>query len=100
MSVAIEPAAESGLLRGRDVVMISSLDWGSLWQSHQDIASRLARDGSRVIFIENTGIRAPRWADIDRVVGRARRWFRSRKAHGVHDVEPRLNVLTPLILPP
>ena len=42
MSVAIEPAVESGLLRGRDVIMISSLDWGSLWQSHHDIASRLA----------------------------------------------------------
>src|SRR5207248_5549354 len=31
---------------------------------------------------------------------RARRWFRSRKADGMHEVEPRLNVLSPLILPP
>ena len=53
-----------------------------------------------MVFIENTGIRSPRLADIDRVAGRTRRWFRSRKAHGMHDVEPRLNVLSPLILPP
>lgn len=100
MSVAIESPAERSLLRGRDVIIISSIDWGTLWQSHQDIASRLARDGSRVLFIENTGIRWPGLRDFDRVTGRARRWFRSRKAHGVHNVELRLDVLSPLILPP
>lgn len=89
-----------GLLHGRDVLIISSIDWGTLWQSHQDIASRLARDGSRVLFIENTGIRAPRLADLGRVAGRARRWLRARKAHGTHSVEPRLDVLSPLVLPP
>jgi len=100
MTVAIESPAERSLLSGRDVIIISSIDWGSLWQSHQDIASRLARDGSRVLFIENTGIRSPRLPDLDRVASRARRWFRARKAHGIRTIEPRLDVLSPLILPP
>jgi len=89
-----------GLLCGRDVICISSIDWGTLWQSHQDICSRLARDGSRVLFIENSGVRHLRLSDLDRIAGRARRWFRARKAHGVHNVEPRLEVLSPLVLPP
>lgn len=101
MSVVVETGpAPHGLLGGRDFICISSIDWGMLWQSHQDISSRLARDGSRVLYIENTGVRPPRLGDRGRVIGRARRWLRSRKASGVYEVEPRLQVLSPLILPP
>lgn len=101
LSVVVREAVPAaGLLSGRDVICISSVDWGSLWQAQQSICSRLARDGSRVLYIENTGIRAPRFSDFDRIAGRARRWFRSRKAHGIHNAEPRLEVLSPLALPP
>ena len=43
-----------------DVICISSIDWDFIWQGHQEIMTRLAADGHRVLFIENTGVRPPR----------------------------------------
>ena len=40
-----------------DIICISSIDWDFIWQGHQEIMSRLAADGHRVLFIENTGVR-------------------------------------------
>lgn len=88
------------LLGGRDVVIVSSIDWSDLWQSHQDIATRLARDGSRVFYVENTGIRAPRLRDYARVTRRARRWFHARRSAGVHHPIMRVSVISPVVMPP
>ena len=41
-----------------DVVCISSIDWDFIWQGHQEIMSTLAAEGQRVLFVENTGVRA------------------------------------------
>ena len=43
----------------RDIVCISSIDWDFIWQGHQEIMSTLAAQGHRVLFVENTGVRAP-----------------------------------------
>ena len=48
------------MLTGRSVVCISSIDWDFIWQGHQEIMSTLAAQGHRVLFLENTGVRAPR----------------------------------------
>ena len=51
----------------RDILCISSIDWDFIWQGHQEIMSRWPPSGHRVLFIENTGVRAPRVRDLPRV---------------------------------
>lgn len=39
------------MLRGKDIVCISSLDWGAMWTSKQQIMNRLAKT-NRVLYVE------------------------------------------------
>ena len=82
---------------GRDVICISSIDWDFLWQGHQEIMARLAADGHRVLFVENTGVRPVRWSDLPRLKSRLRNWRRSTK--GFREERPNLFVQSPLVLP-
>jgi uncharacterized SAM-binding protein YcdF (DUF218 family)/glycosyltransferase involved in cell wall biosynthesis len=81
----------------RDVVCISSIDWDFIWQGHQEIMSTLAEQGHRVLFVENTGVRAPRVRDLPRVGQRIRNWWRGTK--GFREERPNLFVYSPLLLP-
>src|SRR6185295_13328931 len=81
----------------RDVVCISSIDWDFIWQGHQEIMSTLAGQGHRVLFVENTGVRAPRARDLPRVRQRIRNWWRGTK--GFREERPNLFVYSPLLLP-
>src|SRR5437867_6142008 len=83
--------------RKPDVVCISSIDWDFIWQGHQEIMSRLAAAGHRVLFIENTGVRAPSMRDLPRLTHRIRNWWRGTK--GFREERPNLVVLSPLLLP-
>src|SRR5439155_1646090 len=47
-----------------DILCISSIDWDFIWQGHQEIMSTLAAEGHRVVFLENTGVRAPKVRDL------------------------------------
>ena len=85
------------MLRGRDVVCISSIDWDFIWQGHQQIMSTLAAHGNRVLFIENTGVRSPRLRDLPRLKHRVTRWWRSTK--GFRQERDGLYVFSPLIVP-
>ena len=67
------------MLTKRDILCISSIDWDFIWQGHQEIMSTLARQGNRVLFVENTGVRAPRLKDLPRLVKRIRNWRRGVK---------------------
>jgi uncharacterized SAM-binding protein YcdF (DUF218 family) len=80
-----------------DVVCISSIDWDFIWQSHQEIMSRLAADGHRVLFVENTGVRSPNFRDLARLRQRIRNWWRGTK--GFREERPNLFVYSPLLLP-
>ena len=86
------------MLTGRDVVLISGVDWDPLWQSPQEIATRLVAAGNRVLYVENTGVRAPRLDDLHRVIHRLAAWGRgvgrSSSAGGS------LSIVSPLVLPP
>ena len=62
---------------GRDILYLSSIDWDFLWQGSQEIAVRLAAQGHRVLFVENSGVRAPHARDAGRVVRRLSAWGRS-----------------------
>lgn len=88
------------MLTGRDIIFISSIEWDFLWQLHQEIAVRFARAGNRVLYIENTGIRAPGLKDSSRVMRRLKRWTRSSFSQGVREVSPGVFVVSPLAMPP
>jgi glycosyltransferase involved in cell wall biosynthesis len=81
----------------RDIVVISSIDWGPLWQSPQEVASRFAAAGNRVLFIENTGVRRPGLRDARRVLRRLRSWGGGDAGHT--DDRAGVEVVSPLVLP-
>ena len=85
------------MLKNEDIVCISSIDWDFIWQGHQEIMTRLARGGNRVLFIENTGVRAPRISDIGRIRRRLVNW--KKGVHGIRQIEKRLYVYSPIVLP-
>jgi len=85
------------MLRDKDIICISSIDWDFLWQGHQEIMTRLARNGNRVLFIENTGVRTPGIRDLGRIRKRIVNWRRG--VHGIRKMEERLYVYSPLVLP-
>lgn len=88
------------MINGRDIIFVSSIDWGHLWQVHQEIAVRFARAGNRVIYIENTGVRSPGLVDTGRVALRLKRWAASLPGSGVRQVAPNIHVVSPLMFPP
>jgi uncharacterized SAM-binding protein YcdF (DUF218 family)/glycosyltransferase involved in cell wall biosynthesis len=83
--------------RKPDIVCISSIDWDFIWQGHQEIMSTLAAQGHRVLFLENTGVRAPQMRDLPRVRQRIRNWWRGTK--GFRQERPNLFVFSPLVVP-
>ena len=85
------------MISGRDVICLSSIDWDFIWQGHQEIMSRLAANGQRVLFVENTGVRPLRWSDLPRLKQRLRNWRRGTK--GFREERPNLFVQSPLVLP-
>ncbi len=85
------------MLKDRDIICISSIDWGFIWQGHQEIMSALADNGNRVLFIENTGIRTPNLGDLPRLKSRIYNWLHSVK--GIRKERENLYIYSPLILP-
>lgn len=92
------------MITGKDIIYISTIEWTFLWQSHQEIATRLAAAGNRVLYIENMGMRTPRLSDAARVVGRLKHWAANRNTHRNTNREaatpPNVHVCSPLVLPP
>jgi hypothetical protein len=87
----------ASLLRGQHIVCFSSVDWKFIWQGHQEIMSTLAANGNQVLFVENTGVRAPSIRDLPRVWARIQNWWRGTK--GFRRERDNLFVYSPLILP-
>jgi uncharacterized SAM-binding protein YcdF (DUF218 family)/glycosyltransferase involved in cell wall biosynthesis len=80
-----------------DILCISSIDWDFIWQGHQEIMSAYAAAGHRVLFIENTGVRAPSVGDLPRIRKRLLAWWRATK--GFREERRNLFVYSPLLLP-
>lgn len=80
-----------------NIICISSIDWDFIWQGHQEIMSAFAKNGNRVLFIENTGIRAPGLSDISRLQKRFRNWLNSVK--GFRKENDNLFIYSPMMLP-
>lgn len=85
------------MLKNQDIICISSIDWDFIWQGHQEIMSVFAGNGNRVLFIENTGVRAPGIKDLSRLHKRFRDYFRGIK--GIREEARNLYVYSPIVLP-
>lgn len=89
--------SDKALLEGQDIVCFSSIDWQFIWQGHQEIMSTLAANGNRVLFVENTGVRAPAIRDFDRLTQRVRNWWKGTK--GFRCERDNLFIYSPILLP-
>ena len=85
------------MLKNENIICISSIDWDFIWQGHQEIMAAFARNGNRVLFIENTGIRMPGIKDIPRLKKRFVNWIKSAK--GFREEQENLFIYSPLVLP-
>jgi uncharacterized SAM-binding protein YcdF (DUF218 family)/glycosyltransferase involved in cell wall biosynthesis len=96
-SFAARDMSDPRLLRGHDIVCFSSIDWHFIWQGHQEIMSTLAANGNRILFIENTGVRAASVRDLPRLRERLGNWWRGTK--GFRHERDNLFVFSPVLLP-
>ena len=64
---------------------------------HQQLATALVKSGHRVLFIENTGVRALRVTDFKRISIRIRNWIGSTR--GFFDAKENLTVYSPILIP-
>ena len=85
------------MLKNKNIICISSIDWDFIWQGHQEIMATFAKNGNRVLFIENTGVRTPRIKDIPRVKSRIKNWFKGVK--GIRQEMENLYIFSPLVIP-
>ncbi len=85
------------MIEDKDIICVSSIDWDFVWQGHQEIMSTFARNGNRVLYIENTGIRAPGFGDLNRLKHRLLNWRKGIR--GIREESNNLFVCSPLILP-
>lgn len=85
------------MLKNENIICISSIDWDFIWQGHQEIMSTLAKNGNKVLFIENTGVRMPGLRDVSRIRDRIKNWFKGVK--GIRKEAGNLYVFSPLVLP-
>lgn len=85
------------MIRNKNIICISSIDWEFIWQGHQEIMSKLAKNGNRILFIENTGVRTPGVRDIPRLKERIKNYFKGAK--GIRKEMENLYIFSPLALP-
>lgn len=85
------------MLTDHDIICLSSIDWDFIWQGHQEIMTAMVEQGNRVLFVENTGVRAPTLRDVPRLKCRLTNWLMGTK--GFRQVRDHLFVYSPLLLP-
>jgi glycosyltransferase involved in cell wall biosynthesis len=82
------------MLKGRDIVFLSTQDWNGLWTRKQRFAQMFARNGNRVLYIETP----VHLLGLDVLPGDPTRFFRFMK--GTRRIEENLHVATlPILLP-
>lgn len=85
------------MFKNENIICISSIDWDFIWQGHQEIMAALAQNGNRVLFIENTGVRALGIKDAPRIKNRIKNWFKGVK--GIRKEMENLYIFSPIVLP-
>jgi len=85
------------MLQNEHIICLSSIDWDFIWQGHQEIMTAFARNGNKVLFIENTGVRVPGIRDLSRIKNRIKNWLRG--VRGIRKEMENLYIFSPLVLP-
>lgn len=85
------------MLKGENIICISSIDWDFNWQGHQEMMATFAQHGNRVLFIENMGVRMPSLKDLRRLWKRIVNWRKG--VRGIRKVSANLYVFSPIVLP-
>ena len=85
------------MYKNKNYIILSSVDWDTHKQLHHALTKHLVDTGGRVLFVENTGTRSLRFADIDRVTHRIRNILKSKS--GFTKKNKKLTVFTPLFIP-
>lgn len=86
------------MLHNELIVCFSTLSWDYLWLRHQELMTRFAEAGNRVLFVEPIGIRMPGWQDRHRIVARVRNRQKAG-VRGIREVIKNLWVVDPLVNP-
>lgn len=86
------------MLSNELVVCFSTLSWDFLWLRHQELMTRFAQAGHRVLFVEPIGIRMPGWQDRHRVLARLRNRQKAGP-RGIREVRKNLWVVDPIVNP-
>ena len=77
-------------------IILSSIEWNTIWQTQHKLAISLSKDNN-VLFIENTGVRSPHIKDMKRIKDRLKNWFNS--AGGFKEYKEKLLIFFPMIIP-
>lgn len=80
-----------------NVILFSTADWDNpFWTNKQHTARMMADKGFNVLYIESLGLRQPQLksADLGRIFRRIKKFF-----GGVREVEDRLYVYSPVVIP-
>lgn len=80
-----------------NIICLSTVDWGFLKQTPQEVMAEFAAAGHRVLYIENTGVRAARLSDSRRLWSRFAARVGSRS--GFRTVLPNLTIHHPVLFP-
>ncbi|MDA8336321.1 MAG: hypothetical protein M0Z41_15265 [Peptococcaceae bacterium] len=81
------------------IIILAAIDWSFLKQRPQHLAEAFARRGSKVMFVENTGVRTPRFSDWPRLLNRLHN-FLQKAGHAVEKGQVTgVEVLSPLAMP-
>lgn len=86
------------ILRDEGLVCLSTVDWDFLWGRHQELMSRFAGDGMRVLYVEPLGIRSAQLQDFPRIARRLQKRLRTG-SRGLRSPLSNLYVHSPLALP-
>ena len=65
-------------MKSKNFIIFSSIDWDINWQLHHELVTSLLDEGSKILFIENTGTRNLKFSDFSRVFSRIKKWFNSK----------------------
>jgi hypothetical protein len=83
----------------RRVIVLSSIEWGFLWQRHQILAKKFADAGFDVVFVESSAKRNPGLKDLSRVLRRIYTALVKKSIAQYNNIPNGLSVISPLVLP-
>ena len=84
-------------MKNSDVVIFGGRDWHNNWVTGHRLANSLTKNGNRVLFIENTGIRSARIKDLSRIIKRIKNWITSIR--GFKKISENLTIFSPIVIP-